>query len=85
MYGMLRVYDGHVYRGIGGEPSSDGDELEWSGHLTLVAGATPALDAHTSVEAALGERWLTTRLAESGAARARRRARFVIDRASVPP
>jgi hypothetical protein len=86
MYGMLRVvYDGHVYRGIGGEPSSDGDELEWSGHLTLVAGATPAIGAHTSVEAALGERWLTIRLPESDANRARRRARFVIDRAGVPP
>ena len=86
MYGMLRVvYDGHVYRGIGGEPSGEGDELEWSGHLTLIAGATPALDAHTSVEAALGERWLTIRLPESTSARSRRRARFVIDRASVPP
>lgn len=86
MYGMLRVvYDGHVYRGIGGQASSEGDELEWSGHLTLVAGATPAIDAHTSVEAALGERWLTIRLAESSSERARRRAWFVIDRASVPP
>jgi hypothetical protein len=85
MYGMLRVvYDGHVYRGIGGEPAAEGDELEWSGHLTLVAGATPAIDAHTSVEAALGERWLTVRLAESSAARARRRARFVVERPSVP-
>jgi hypothetical protein len=86
MYGMLRVvYDGRVYRGIGGEPGSSGDELEWSGHLTLVAGATPALDTHTSVEAALGERWLTIRLPESSAERARRRARFVVDRSSVPP
>jgi hypothetical protein len=86
MYGILRVvYDGHVYRGIGGEPGSEGDELEWSGHLTMVAGATPALDQHTSVAAALGERWLTIRLRESSAERARGRARFVIDRASVPP
>ncbi len=66
MFGMLRVvYDGHVYRGIGGEPRGEGDELEWAGHLTLIAGATPALDTHTSVEAALGERWLTIRLPES--------------------
>jgi hypothetical protein len=53
MFGMLRVvYDGHVYRGIGGEPAGDGDQLEWSGHLTLIAAATPALDTHTSFEGA---------------------------------
>ncbi len=86
MYGMLRVvYDGSVYRGIGGEPSGNGDELEWSGHLTLIAGATPAIDYHTSVEAALGERWLTIRIPESTVARARRRAMFVVDRSGVPP
>jgi hypothetical protein len=85
MYGMLRVvYDGSVYRSIGGEVGSDGDELEWDGHLTLIAGATPALDSHTSVEAALGERWLTIRLPESSAARARHRARFVADRGEIP-
>jgi hypothetical protein len=50
----------------------------------LIAGATPALDSHTSVEAALGERWLTIRLPESSAARARRRARFVADRGEIP-
>jgi hypothetical protein len=88
MYGMLRVvYDGRVYRGIGGEPGTEGEreELEWSGHLTLLAGATPAMDAHTSVEAALGERWLTVRLPESSVSRARRRALFVVDRTDVPP
>jgi hypothetical protein len=81
MYGMLRVvYDGHVYRGIGGEPAGDGDELEWSGHLTLVAAATPAIDNAASFEGALGERWLTLRLPESDAARATARARYVVDR-----
>lgn len=86
MYGMLRVvYDGHVYRSIGGDVAADGDELEWSGHLTVVAGATPAIDAHTSIEAALGERWLTVRLPESSTERARRRARFVVGRDEVPP
>ena len=76
MFGMLRVvYDGHVYRGIGGEPAGDGDQLEWSGHLTLIAAATPAVDTHTSFEGALGERWLTLRLPESDAARAVARAR----------
>lgn len=81
MFGMLRVvYDGHVYRGIGGEPAGDGDELEWSGHLTLLAAATPAIDSHTSFEGALGERWLTLRLPESDAERAVQRARYVVSR-----
>jgi hypothetical protein len=81
MFGMLRVvYDGHVYRGIGGEPAGDGDELEWSGHLTLLAAATPAIDNATSFEGALGERWLTLRLPESDAGRAVARARYVVDR-----
>ena len=85
MFGMLRVvYDGHVYRGIGGEPAGDGDQLEWSGHLTLVAAATPAVDTHTSFEGALGERWLTLRLPESDAARAVARARYVVARRELP-
>ena len=85
MFGMLRVvYDGHVYRGIGGEPSGDGDQLEWSGHLTLIAAATPAVDTHTSFEGALGERWLTLRLPESDAARAVARARYVVARRELP-
>jgi hypothetical protein len=85
MFGMLRVvYDGHVYRGIGGQPAGDGDELEWSGHLTLVAAATPAIDNATSFEGALGERWLTLRLPESDAERAVARARYVVDRRDLP-
>ncbi len=85
IYGMLRVvYDGSVYRSIGGEVAKEGEELEWDGHLTLIAGATPAIDAHTSAEAALGERWLTVRLPESSAARARQRARFVANREEIP-
>lgn len=81
MYGMLRVvYDGHVYRGIAGEPAGDGNELEWSGHLTLIAAATPAIDQASSFEGALGERWLTLRLPESDAARAIARARYAVDR-----
>jgi hypothetical protein len=81
MFGMLRVVDdGRVYRSIGGQPAGDGDELAWEGHLTLIAGATPVVDTHTSFEGALGERWIMLRLAESDAKRARERARFVVDR-----
>lgn len=84
MFGMLRVvYDGHVYRGIGGEPAGDGNELEWSGHLTLIAAATPIIDAATAFEGALGERWLTLRLAESDTTRAVERARYILDRRDV--
>jgi hypothetical protein len=87
MFGLLRViYDGRVYRGIGGqgEPASEGDALEWEGHLTLLAGATHAIDTHLSFEASLGERWLLYRLPESSAARARRRTEFSVDRQHVP-
>ena len=81
MYGMLRVvYDGHVYRGIGGEPAGDGDQLEWSGHLTMVAAATPTIDNASSFEGALGEPQREPALAESDAARAVARARYVVDR-----
>jgi hypothetical protein len=81
MFGMLRVvYDGRVYRSIGGQPAGEGDELAWEGHLTLIAGATPVIDTHTSFEGALGERWIMLRLSESDEKRARERARFVMRR-----
>jgi hypothetical protein len=85
MFGMLRVvYDGRVYRSIGGAPASQGDALEWEGHLTLLAGATNAIDTHLSFEAALGERLLLFRVDESDADRARRRTVFSTDRERVP-
>jgi hypothetical protein len=81
MFGMLRVvYDGRVYRSIGGQPAGEGDELAWEGHLTVIAGATPVVDTHTSFEGALGERWIMLRLSESDEQRARERARFVVRR-----
>jgi hypothetical protein len=85
MFSMLRVvYDGRVYRSIGGQPAAEGDKLEWEGHLTLLAGATPAIDTHLSFEATLGERWLLFREPESSAERARRRAVFSVERKEVP-
>jgi hypothetical protein len=85
MFGMLRVvYDGRVYRSIGGQPASEGEALEWEGHLTLLAGATNAIDTHLSFEATLGERWLLFRLDEADAARARRRTVFSTERTQVP-
>jgi hypothetical protein len=85
MFGMLRVvYDGRVYRSIGGQPASEGESLEWEGHLTLLAGATNAIDTHLSFEATLGERWLLFRLDESDADRARARTIFATHREQVP-
>jgi hypothetical protein len=49
----------------------------------MLAGATPAIDAHTSHEAALGERWLTFRLPELSTERARNRTRFAVERTSA--
>lgn len=85
MFGMLRVvYDGRVYRALGGMPGVEDGVLEWEGHLTILAGATNAIDSHLSFEAAMGERWLLFRVAESDAERARSRAVFSIDREAVP-
>jgi hypothetical protein len=85
MFGILRVvYDGRVTRALGGQPAGKDEVLEWDGHLTLLAGATHAIDTHLSFEAALGERWLICRVAESNAARARRRAIFSVEREQVP-
>jgi len=81
MFGMLRVvYDGRVYRSIGGQSAAGADPLEWEGHLTILGGATNAIDTHLSFEATLGERWLLFRLPESSGPRARQRTMFSIDR-----
>ena len=86
MFGALRViYDGRLYRSIGGQPAGEGEELEWEGHLTLLAAATPAVDTHFSFEAALGERWLLFRLDEAEDERARRHARYTVDRETANP
>ena len=81
MFGMLRVvYDGRVYRSIGGGTPAGSDPLEWEGHLTLLAGATNAIDTHLAFEASLGERWLLFRLPESGIERSRQRTQFSVGR-----
>jgi len=47
--------------------ASGGEHLEWRGRVGLLAGATGELDRHHAVIGALGERWITLRLRESGA------------------
>lgn len=85
MFGMLRVvYDGRVYRSIGGESTGGADPLEWEGHLTLLGGTTSAIDSHLAFEATLGERWLLFRLPESSAERARQRTIFSVRRDRIP-
>jgi len=82
MFGMLRVvYDGRIYRSLGGQSAAGADPLEWEGHLTILGGATTAIDTHLSFEATLGERWLLFRLPETTGSRARQRTAFSIGRA----
>jgi hypothetical protein len=57
------LYDGRYTRDVG---AGGGKKLEWSGRLGLLAGATSALDQAHAVLSALGERWLTLRLAPGG-------------------
>jgi hypothetical protein len=57
------VYDGLYTRDVGAD---GGTKLRWTGRIGLIAGATSSLDSAHAVLAALGERWVTVRLPESG-------------------
>lgn len=66
VFGLLRrAYDGHVTRDIS-VPAGDtnGETLEWSGRLTVVAAVTNAIDHYTAHADALGPRWLYVRARE---------------------
>lgn len=55
---LREIYDGHWVRNVG---SDGGQELEWKGHLTVIAGCTTAWDtAHTTI-AAMGDRFAVIR------------------------
>jgi hypothetical protein len=56
---LREVYDGHWSRPVGSE---GGRVLHWSGKLGLVAGCTPAIDAHHAVLSSLGDRFVLYRL-----------------------
>ena len=57
------VYDGRYTRDVG---AGGGERLEWKGRLGFIGAATGSLDAHHSIIAALGERWLTLRIQAGG-------------------
>jgi hypothetical protein len=58
---LREVYDGAWTRYVG---TDGGRTLHWEGKAGLLGGATPAIDGHYGVMAALGERFLYYRLPE---------------------
>lgn len=60
---LREVYDGRYTRDVG---TDGGRRLQWEGRLGLIAAGTTAIDSAHAVVAALGERWLTIRLPETG-------------------
>jgi hypothetical protein len=63
---LREIYDGHWSRPVGTE---GGKVLHWSGKVGLVAGVTPAIDAHHAVLSELGDRFIFYRLPPTDAAR----------------
>jgi hypothetical protein len=62
VFGLLRkAYDGHVVRDIA---SPNGDRLEWSGRLTVVACVTSIIDRYAAHADQLGPRWIYIRIPE---------------------
>ncbi|MGH7691179.1 MAG: winged helix-turn-helix domain-containing protein [Candidatus Dormibacteria bacterium] len=59
MAALREIYDGGWVRHVG---TDGGRTLEWTGKLGLIAGCTSAIDTHSAVMAALGERFLLYRL-----------------------
>lgn len=66
---LRELYDGAWTRHVG---SDGGQTLHWAGKLGLVFGATPALDAHHTASAALGERFLLCRMPDAAQVQLRR-------------
>lgn len=56
---LREIYDGEWTRYVGTE---GGQTLSWSGKVALIAGVTPAIDAHHAVIGSMGERFLLYRL-----------------------
>jgi len=62
---MREIFDGHWSRPVGTE---GGKTLHWSGKVGLIAGVTPAIDAHHAVLSELGDRFVFYRLPPTDAA-----------------
>jgi hypothetical protein len=61
---LREVYDGAWTRHLG---SDGGRTLSWSGKIGLLFGATGVIDSHYGVIGAMGDRFLLSRLAPTGA------------------
>jgi hypothetical protein len=60
---LREVYDGLYTRDVG---TDGGRRLRWEGRVGLIAAGTTAHDSAHAVVSALGERWMTIRLPETG-------------------
>ncbi len=61
---LRRIYDGQFSRQFG--TAENLEERTWEGRLTMLAGATPAVDRQYSVNQALGERFVKVRWPRAG-------------------
>lgn len=59
LQGLREIYDGSWTRHVG---SDGGQSLTWTGKCAMIGGCTPAIDAHHSVMAILGERFTFYRI-----------------------
>jgi hypothetical protein len=61
---LRRIYDGNYSREFGTEENLE--ERDWSGRLTILAGAVPEVDRHYQLFQSLGERFIRTRWGRAG-------------------
>jgi hypothetical protein len=69
---LRRIYDGQLKREFGTDENLE--EREWTGRITLIAGATPEVDRHHKVFTALGDRFVRVRWQRVGGEEAAMRA-----------
>jgi hypothetical protein len=66
---LREIYDGHYRKEFG-----NGKVVDWTGKMGLLAGVTPIVDTHYSVNQVLGERFLLYRFAPADEIRVAKRA-----------
>jgi 5S rRNA maturation endonuclease (ribonuclease M5) len=57
---LREVYDGRYSKAFG-----TGKTVEWEGRITLIAGVTPAIDTHYSMNQVMGERFIMYRVPQA--------------------